>query len=185
MIAVVNFKNGSGKTTTPTHLAQHLALRSYRIQPTPGAVLAGDLAPGVSEGGPTRRPTAQGVGRGGALGRGGRHRDAPPRWAAAQPPHRAQPVGGHPRPARRHDASQGRDARWPRVRAAALLPVERAMRLLRNGERQPRARPAAAGVPILRGGSGPERQCGREPAPARAGGGGGGPVPDDLWAWER
>ncbi len=175
VIAVVNFKGGSGKTTTTTHLAQHLALRSYRIQPTPGAALAGDLAPDVSEGGPTRRPTAQGVGGGCTLDRGGGDRNAPPRWAAAQPPHRAQPVGGRPRPARRHDASQGRDARWPCARAAAILPVERAMRLLRNGERQPRARPAAVGVPILRGGSGPGRRCGREPAPARAGGGGGGP----------
>ncbi len=31
IIAVVNFKGGSGKTTTAAHLAQHLALQGYRI----------------------------------------------------------------------------------------------------------------------------------------------------------
>ncbi len=41
MITVVNFKGGSGKTTTATHLAQHLALRGYRV-------LAIDLDPQAS-----------------------------------------------------------------------------------------------------------------------------------------
>ena len=41
MIAVVNFKGGSGKTTTSSHLAQYLALRGYRI-------LAIDLDPQAS-----------------------------------------------------------------------------------------------------------------------------------------
>jgi chromosome partitioning protein len=31
VIAVVNFKGGSGKTTTAVHLGQHLALRGYRV----------------------------------------------------------------------------------------------------------------------------------------------------------
>lgn len=31
VICVVNFKGGSGKTTTSAHLAQHLALRGYRV----------------------------------------------------------------------------------------------------------------------------------------------------------
>ena len=38
VIAVVNFKGGSGKTTTAAHLAQHLALKGYRV-------LAVDLDP--------------------------------------------------------------------------------------------------------------------------------------------
>lgn len=41
VIAVVNFKGGSGKTTTATHLAQYLALRGYRV-------LAVDLDPQAS-----------------------------------------------------------------------------------------------------------------------------------------
>ncbi len=41
VITVVNFKGGSGKTTTTTHLAQHLALRGYRV-------LAIDLDPQAS-----------------------------------------------------------------------------------------------------------------------------------------
>ncbi len=41
VITVVNFKGGSGKTTTATHLAQHLALRGYRV-------LAIDLDPQAS-----------------------------------------------------------------------------------------------------------------------------------------
>lgn len=41
VIAVVNFKGGSGKTTTATHLAQHLALTGHRI-------LAIDLDPQAS-----------------------------------------------------------------------------------------------------------------------------------------
>lgn len=41
VITVVNFKGGSGKTTTATHLSQHLALRGYRI-------LAIDLDPQAS-----------------------------------------------------------------------------------------------------------------------------------------
>lgn len=41
VIAVTNFKGGSGKTTTSTHLAQHLALRGYRV-------LALDLDPQAS-----------------------------------------------------------------------------------------------------------------------------------------
>jgi chromosome partitioning protein len=41
VIAVVNFKGGSGKTTTSAHLAQYLALRGYRI-------LAIDLDPQAS-----------------------------------------------------------------------------------------------------------------------------------------
>jgi hypothetical protein len=41
VIAVVNFKGGSGKTTTAAHLAQYLALRGYRI-------LAVDLDPQAS-----------------------------------------------------------------------------------------------------------------------------------------
>ena len=41
VIAVVNFKGGSGKTTTAAHLAQHLALRGYRV-------LAVDLDPQAS-----------------------------------------------------------------------------------------------------------------------------------------
>ena len=40
-MAVVNFKGGSGKTTTAAHLAQHLALRGYRV-------LALDLDPQAS-----------------------------------------------------------------------------------------------------------------------------------------
>src|SRR5215217_8176059 len=31
VIAVVNFKGGSGKTTTAAHFAQHLALQGYRV----------------------------------------------------------------------------------------------------------------------------------------------------------
>src|SRR6202021_4173912 len=31
VIGVVNFKGGSGKTTTPAHLAQHLALQGHRV----------------------------------------------------------------------------------------------------------------------------------------------------------
>jgi len=41
VIAVTNFKGGSGKTTTATHLAQYLALRGYRV-------LAVDLDPQAS-----------------------------------------------------------------------------------------------------------------------------------------
>lgn len=41
VICVVNFKGGSGKTTTSAHLAQHLALRGYRV-------LAIDLDPQAS-----------------------------------------------------------------------------------------------------------------------------------------
>lgn len=41
VIAVTNFKGGSGKTTTTTHLAQYLALRGYRV-------LAVDLDPQAS-----------------------------------------------------------------------------------------------------------------------------------------
>ncbi|AFL54891.1 MULTISPECIES: plasmid partitioning protein RepA [Sinorhizobium] len=41
VIAVVNFKGGSGKTTTSAHLAQHLALKGYRV-------LAVDLDPQAS-----------------------------------------------------------------------------------------------------------------------------------------
>jgi chromosome partitioning protein len=41
VIAVVNFKGGSGKTTTAAHLAQHLALHGYRV-------LAIDLDPQAS-----------------------------------------------------------------------------------------------------------------------------------------
>lgn len=41
VIAVVNFKGGSGKTTTSAHLAQHLALRGFRV-------LAIDLDPQAS-----------------------------------------------------------------------------------------------------------------------------------------
>jgi chromosome partitioning protein len=41
VIAVVNFKGGSGKTTTAAHLAQHLALQGYRV-------LAVDLDPQAS-----------------------------------------------------------------------------------------------------------------------------------------
>ncbi|QPC88810.1 plasmid partitioning protein RepA (plasmid) [Mesorhizobium sp. NBSH29] len=41
VIAVVNFKGGSGKTTTATHLAQHLALTGHRL-------LAIDLDPQAS-----------------------------------------------------------------------------------------------------------------------------------------
>ncbi len=41
VIAVTNFKGGSGKTTTAIHLAQHLALRGYRV-------LAIDLDPQAS-----------------------------------------------------------------------------------------------------------------------------------------
>ncbi|WP_192913862.1 plasmid partitioning protein RepA [Roseibium sediminis] len=41
VIAVTNFKGGSGKTTTSTHLAQHLAIRGYRV-------LAVDLDPQAS-----------------------------------------------------------------------------------------------------------------------------------------
>ncbi|WP_099867501.1 plasmid partitioning protein RepA [Pararhizobium haloflavum] len=41
VIAVTNFKGGSGKTTTSTHLAQHLALSGYRV-------LAVDLDPQAS-----------------------------------------------------------------------------------------------------------------------------------------
>ena len=41
VIAVVNFKGGSGKTTTTAHLAQYLALRGYRV-------LAVDLDPQAS-----------------------------------------------------------------------------------------------------------------------------------------
>jgi chromosome partitioning protein len=41
IIAVVNFKGGSGKTTTAAHLAQHLALQGYRV-------LAVDLDPQAS-----------------------------------------------------------------------------------------------------------------------------------------
>ncbi|WP_238314221.1 plasmid partitioning protein RepA [Methylobacterium crusticola] len=41
VICVVNFKGGSGKTTTAAHLAQHLALRGYRT-------LAVDLDPQAS-----------------------------------------------------------------------------------------------------------------------------------------
>jgi chromosome partitioning protein len=41
VIAVVNFKGGSGKTTTAAHLAQYLALRGYRV-------LAVDLDPQAS-----------------------------------------------------------------------------------------------------------------------------------------
>ncbi|KFB08203.1 plasmid partitioning protein RepA [Nitratireductor basaltis] len=41
VIAVTNFKGGSGKTTTSTHLAQHLALEGYRV-------LAVDLDPQAS-----------------------------------------------------------------------------------------------------------------------------------------
>jgi chromosome partitioning protein len=41
VIAVVNFKGGSGKTTTSAHLAQHLTLQGYRI-------LAVDLDPQAS-----------------------------------------------------------------------------------------------------------------------------------------
>lgn len=41
VIALTNFKGGSGKTTTTTHLAQHLALQGYRV-------LAVDLDPQAS-----------------------------------------------------------------------------------------------------------------------------------------
>lgn len=41
VIAVVNFKGGSGKTTTAAHLAQHLALKGFRV-------LAIDLDPQAS-----------------------------------------------------------------------------------------------------------------------------------------
>jgi chromosome partitioning protein len=41
VLAVVNFKGGSGKTTTSTHLAEYLALRGYRV-------LAIDLDPQAS-----------------------------------------------------------------------------------------------------------------------------------------
>lgn len=41
VITVVNFKGGSGKTTTAAHLAQHLALKGYRV-------LALDLDPQAS-----------------------------------------------------------------------------------------------------------------------------------------
>lgn len=41
VLAVMNFKGGSGKTTTSTHLAQYLALRGYRV-------LAVDLDPQAS-----------------------------------------------------------------------------------------------------------------------------------------
>jgi chromosome partitioning protein len=41
VIGVVNFKGGSGKTTTAAHLAQHLALKGYRV-------LAIDLDPQAS-----------------------------------------------------------------------------------------------------------------------------------------
>lgn len=41
VVAVVNFKGGSGKTTTATHLAQHLALTGHRV-------LAVDLDPQAS-----------------------------------------------------------------------------------------------------------------------------------------
>jgi chromosome partitioning protein len=41
VIAVVNFKGGSGKTTTAAHLAQHLALKGFRV-------LAVDLDPQAS-----------------------------------------------------------------------------------------------------------------------------------------
>jgi chromosome partitioning protein len=41
VIAVTNFKGGSGKTTTSTHLAQYLAIRGYRV-------LAVDLDPQAS-----------------------------------------------------------------------------------------------------------------------------------------
>ncbi len=41
VIAVVNFKGGSGKTTTAAHLAQHMALQGYRV-------LAVDLDPQAS-----------------------------------------------------------------------------------------------------------------------------------------
>ncbi|RUV37498.1 plasmid partitioning protein RepA, partial [Mesorhizobium sp. M1A.T.Ca.IN.004.03.1.1] len=41
VIAVTNFKGGSGKTTTSIHLAQFLALRGYRV-------LAVDLDPQAS-----------------------------------------------------------------------------------------------------------------------------------------
>lgn len=41
VIAVTNFKGGSGKTTTSAHLAQHLALQGYRV-------LAVDLDPQAS-----------------------------------------------------------------------------------------------------------------------------------------
>lgn len=41
VIAVVNFKGGSGKTTTAVHLSQHLALKGYRV-------LAVDLDPQAS-----------------------------------------------------------------------------------------------------------------------------------------
>ena len=41
VITVVNFKGGSGKTTTAAHLAQYLALRGYRV-------LAIDLDPQAS-----------------------------------------------------------------------------------------------------------------------------------------
>jgi chromosome partitioning protein len=41
VIAVVNFKGGSGKTTTSAHLAQHLTLQGYRV-------LAVDLDPQAS-----------------------------------------------------------------------------------------------------------------------------------------
>ena len=41
IVALTNFKGGSGKTTTTTHLAQHLALKGYRV-------LAIDLDPQAS-----------------------------------------------------------------------------------------------------------------------------------------
>ena len=41
VVAVVNFKGGSGKTTTAAHLAQHLTLQGYRV-------LAVDLDPQAS-----------------------------------------------------------------------------------------------------------------------------------------
>jgi chromosome partitioning protein len=41
ILAITNFKGGSGKTTTTVHLAQHLAMRGYRV-------LAIDLDPQAS-----------------------------------------------------------------------------------------------------------------------------------------
>ena len=49
IIGVMNFKGGSGKTTTSAHLAQRLALKGYRV-------LAIDLDPQASLDGPARRP---------------------------------------------------------------------------------------------------------------------------------
>ena len=43
VISVVNFKGGSGKTTTSAHLAQHLALTGHRV-------LAIDLTPSLAVG---------------------------------------------------------------------------------------------------------------------------------------